>query len=107
MRTGHFRIPSQGLCRAREARETPKRREGATGVMGQGEQESYGNRNEGKSDALAWFVFLLRLLGQNHGSSPACLLSSHPSFGGTTHSGLNYDHGKTMQSSQSEMSLRE
>lgn len=104
MRTGHFRIPSQGLG---QARETPKRREEDTGVIGQREKESYGNRNEGKSDASAWFVFLLRLLCQNRGFSPACLLSCHPSFGGTTYSGLNYDHGKTMQSSQSEMSLHE
>lgn len=109
MRTGPFRIPSQGLCQAREARETLKRREGVVrgdGTGGKG-RFSYGNRNEGKSDMSALFVFLLCLLCQNHGFSPACLLSSHPSSWGTTYSGLNYDRGKTMKSSQSEMSLHE
>lgn len=64
----------------REARETQKRRERVAGGDGTGERGrySYGNRNEGKNDVPALFVFLLCLLCQNHAFSP-----SFPPFWGT------------------------
>lgn len=98
MNTGYSLIPSK--CLYQERQEKCGRGNESSGVMRKGKEEDLIIETEMKKRMISLSVCLLCLWCQNNGFFLPSLL---PSFFFLT--GLNYDHGKMMKSSQSEMNF--